>query len=306
MNAGWRVVDCSQLVGSIRYSRGQIVIRNSDADQTATVPLAQIAVVLIGTRASISGAVLVKFGEYDIAAIVCDWRGVPVAGAYPWSDHTRVGARNVAQAKLSRPKMKRAWSEIIKAKVENQYLATGIITGCCDDTLNALAKQILSGDKTNIEAQAARYYWSVIGSNQFRRKSGLAIDPYNSALDYGYTIVRGLGIRAVKAAGLNGALGVFHHGRGNCFSLVDDLMEPFRPFIDCVVFKELDLTEGLTPAQKGRLVERIKTATFSSGGGNIQTTFEGFAHLYGLYVEGELDLLPVPQWIGDINADDGQ
>lgn len=304
MNAGWRIVDCSQLVGSIRYSRGQILINRRESDEVATVPLAQVAVVLVGIQTSISGAMLAKFSEYDVAALVCDWKGIPVGGVYPWAGHTRIGARNIAQANLSKPRMKRAWAEIIKAKVKNQYVASGIITGRLDQQLKNYISQVLSGDKYNIEAQAARHYWSVIGGFEFSRKPQVATDPFNSALNYGYTIVRGLGIRAVTAAGLNGALGVFHRGRGNCFSLVDDLMEPFRPFVDCIVFKELDLSKGLTPVQKRVIVDRVKTSSFSVVGENIQTAFEGFAQSYGLYVEGDLEHLQIPQWTGVLDAGD--
>ncbi|WP_410764035.1 CRISPR-associated endonuclease Cas1 [Corynebacterium rhinophilum] len=105
MNAGWRVLDCLNLHGSLRYSRGQLVISKEDAADVA-IPLAQIAVVLIGSKSSISGAVLQKFGDYDIALIVCDWKGVPVSGAYPWNPHSRMGARQQAQAQLSVPKVK--------------------------------------------------------------------------------------------------------------------------------------------------------------------------------------------------------
>ena len=83
MNPGWRVVDCLNFHGSLAYSRGQLVIQRDESPEVQ-VPLSQITIVLIGTKASISGAVLQKFSEYDIALLVCDWRNIPVSGAYPW------------------------------------------------------------------------------------------------------------------------------------------------------------------------------------------------------------------------------
>ena len=80
MNAGWRVVDCLNLNGSLKYSRGQLVIQRDESPDVA-LPLSQIAVVLIGVKNSVSGAILQKFSEYDISLLVCDWRNVPVSGA---------------------------------------------------------------------------------------------------------------------------------------------------------------------------------------------------------------------------------
>ena len=79
MNSGWRVIDCLNLKGSLRYSRGQLVIHREDTPTDVSLPLAQIAVVLIGSESTISGAVLQKLSDYDIALLVCDWRNVPVA-----------------------------------------------------------------------------------------------------------------------------------------------------------------------------------------------------------------------------------
>ena len=105
MNPGWRVIDCTNLEGSLRYSRGQLVIQKA-AEPEIAIPLSQIAIVMLGTKSSISGAVLQKFSDYDIALLVCDWRGVPVSGAYPWNQHSRTGARQQAQAQLPVPKKK--------------------------------------------------------------------------------------------------------------------------------------------------------------------------------------------------------
>ena len=306
MNPGWRVIDCTQLVGSLRYERGQLVVISSQTDTTTKLPIAQLAVVLVGVQVSISGAVLAKLGEYDVALLVCDWRNVPVAGAYPWSTHTRIGARTNAQASMSKPARKRAWAAIIKAKIAGQIVTALALTGQVDTKLAGYPALVLSGDTTNIEAQAARHYWASISEQEFSRFPGSGVDFSNSALDYGYTVLRGIGIRAVCAAGLSGALGVFHRGRSNSFALVDDLMEPFRPFVDYAVFGELDTAKDFGTLHKQHLVEYLKTAPFTANGETVSTVFESFAQSFGLYAEGTITNLAVPQWKGPADASDGK
>ncbi|WP_257183507.1 type II CRISPR-associated endonuclease Cas1 [Corynebacterium cystitidis] len=304
MNPGWRIIDCTNLEGSIRYSRGQIVIYSSETDQTTPLPLAQIAVVLIGVQVSISGAALLKLGEFDVAVLVCDWKNIPVAGAFPWSPHTRIGARHNAQASLSRPAKKRAWAQLVKTKIQNQATTAQAVTGSDPQKLHDLARKVLSGDSSNVEAQAARHYWSLLSESRFTRLPGQGLDPWNGALDYGYTILRGIGIRSVAAAGLCGTLGVFHKGRDNSFALVDDLIEPFRPMVDQIVFTQIDLKDELESQDKQTIVETLKTIPFTSTGTSVSTAFEELAQDFGLYVEGQKESLTPPLWKGEINACD--
>ncbi|WP_348650397.1 type II CRISPR-associated endonuclease Cas1 [Corynebacterium accolens] len=265
MNAGWRVIDCLNLHGSLRYSRGQLVISKVDADDVA-IPLSQIAVVLIGSKSSISGAVLQKFGDYDIALLVCDWRGVPVSGAYPWNQHSRLGARQQAQAQLSVPKKKQAWTRIVAAKIHGQASVLKALQKNGANELVKLSRTVKSGDPENREAQAARKYWSCLSHDQaFSRLPGAGDPGWNSALDYGYTLLRGYGIRAIAGAGLSGTLGVFHHGRGNNWALVDDLMEPFRPMVDQIVFTTINYGDELAASQKTAISTALTWAFEADG-----------------------------------------
>ncbi|MCS4535311.1 type II CRISPR-associated endonuclease Cas1 [Corynebacterium sp. HS2168-gen11] len=301
-NYGWQVLDFTGFTGLLRYKRGNLLVVH-ESQETQELPLINIAIVLIGNSVSVSGAVLTKLSELDIALIVCDWKKVPTAIAAPFGDHTRIGARQQAQADLSLPRRKRAWSNIIKAKVSGQACtlrSLGYQDGYA--SLQALKKSINSGDSHNIEAQAARKYWSTIsGSHMFSRVPGIGTDRWNSALDYGYTILRGHGIRALTAAGLIGTLGVFHHGRSNAFALVDDLMEPFRPALDEFVFSNFEQSGVLEASHKHALVEAF-TLPFTKTGQTIPTVFEDFAQAYGAYVEDTQRILEVPHWIGSNHA----
>ena len=96
-----------------------------------------------------------------------------------------------------------------------------------------MVRKIKSGDTTNIEAQAARHYWPRMMGSDFRRDSGAENE--NALLNYGYTVLRAATARAVVAAGLHPTISLFHSNRSNAFALADDLMEPFRPLVDCAV-----------------------------------------------------------------------
>ena len=302
MNSGWRIIDCLNLNGTLRYSRGQLVIHSEDTQADVSLPLAQIAVVLIGSRSSISGAVLQKFSDYDIALLVCDWRNVPVAGAYPWNEHSRVGARQQAQSQLSLPKKKQAWSRIVSAKISGQATVLNALNKPGAEELYVLSRSVKSGDPENLEAQAARKYWSRIShGHSFLRSPSSGIPGWNSALDYGYTLLRGHGIRAIASAGLSGTLGVFHRGRGNKWALVDDLMEPFRPMIDQVVFTTTTNDASLDSPQKTRISQYLNSP-FNSSGKSLSTVFNEFSQQYGMYIEGNLKHLSVPAWEGELDA----
>ena len=116
--------------------------------------------------------------------------------------------------------------------------------------------------------------------------------------------MRGYGIRAIAGAGLSGTLGVFHHGRGNNWALVDDLMEPFRPMVDQIVFTNINYGAELDAAQKTTLSTAL-TLAFNAGGKSLSTVFNEFGQHYGLYVEGSVRDLSVPRWEGILDASEG-
>ena len=302
MNPGWRIIDLTGFCGSVKYERGYIRLVGPEVDET--LPLAQLAVLLIGVRASVSGAALAKLSEYDVALLVCDWKGIPVAGAYSWNPHTRIGARQRAQSELTVPRRKRAWAATVRAKVWGQVATAEALSQRKQPDLRDLARSVLSGDSGNVEAIAAKKYWGILGySNAFKRLPGLGADVRNSALDYGYTVLRGHGIRAVNAAGLVGALGVFHRGRSNQFNLVDDLIEPFRPMVDQVVFGSCEFDdEELTREAKQVVISAINLASFDGSGRTVPTALEETAQMYGRYVEGELEQFSPPKWSGEFRA----
>jgi CRISPR-associated protein Cas1 len=153
---------------------------------------------------------------------------------WPVDGHHQQAHRFEAQIACTLPTRKKLWAAIVKAKLLNQA-AVLQASGAAHAPLQALAKQVRSGDPDNLEAQAARKYWGLLMGTLFRRDQ--QADGVNALLNYGYTVLRAATARAVVAAGLHPSLGLHHSHDNNAMRLVDDLMEPFRPVIDLVVWK---------------------------------------------------------------------
>lgn len=293
MPRGWRVLDCSSMCGQISSVRGAISIE-PEGKPAVSVPISDVAVLLVGHRVVFSGGALHRCLSAGVAVMLCDWRGVPEGAAFGWSDHSRVAARRRAQAVLSEPRRKNAWKQVVRQKIAGQAACLDYAGRPGGDFLRELRKQVRSGDPTNIEGQAAKFYWKSLFGVDFLRSPG-AHQGVNGMLDYAYAVVRGHGIRAVLSAGLEPALGIFHHGRSNPFCLVDDLMEVFRPAVDYVVF---DLARNGVPdfdSIKSQLVAGA-SAQFSEGGLTIPAVFEDFAQVFGRYIEDDIDKLVTPIW----------
>lgn len=304
MDTAWRIVDCSSLAGELSSGRGSVSV-HTDGRESTKIAVADISVLLIGTHVVMSASVLHRLLKADIVVMFCDWRGVPEGAAYPWHEHTRIGARQLAQARLSQPRRKNAWGRIVKAKVLGQSVVLSRADDQAASSLRELAKKVRSGDPENIEAHAARLYWSRIfrdGQGFLRNPS--ADDNRNNCLNYGYGVLRAYGVRAVVSAGLNPTLGIFHRGRSNAFNLVDDLIESFRPAVDDAVLslKPSDSLEDRTVKQ--RLVTAVQQS-FDPTGASLPTVLERLAQHLGQYCEGDRTRLNVPSWTGPGRVDDG-
>lgn len=179
----------------------------------------------------------------NVAILFCDDRHLPISITLPlWSGHslhTRV-LRDQIASKI--PRRKRLWQQIVKAKIAEQA-STLKGAGLESQRLDRLYNKVRSGDPENIEAQAAQVYWRVLMGNSFRRDS--AADGVNSILNYGYSIMRAMTARALVGTGLHPAIGLHHKNQYNGLCLADDVMEPFRPWVDSLVH-EMDAQPGTT------------------------------------------------------------
>jgi len=304
MARGWRVLDATSFHGVVGGARGRITFKDRDGLRRDE-PASEIAVLLLGQYTEVTTAALHYLTKHQIATLACDWKGVPFAGVYGWGTHGRVAARHLAQASLTQPRRKNAWMQLVKAKIKGQAVVLAGVDDLASEHLRLLAQRVRSGDPDNVEAQAARAYWSFL-FDDFRRDQ-LADDRVNLTLNYGYMVLRGYGVRATMAAGLSPPLGLHHRGRANYFNLVDDLIEPFRPAIDHVV---LGLPEGATLDDSKVKAQLVAAASqpFATDGRRIPTVFDDLAQQVGRYVEGELERLDVLAWAGPQQAveEDGE
>lgn len=211
----------------------QLVVSRADGS-APTVPLEDLALLLVeDPQATYTHALLAALMEAKAALVVCGADHMPAGVLLPYQANALAGERQRAQLACPRPLAKRLWQAIVCAKLRCQADLLRRTTGS-DHGLSAMARRVRSGDPENLEAQGAQRYWPALFGATFRRDR--AGEGANRLLNYGYAVLRAATARAVVAAGLLPGLGLFHTNRGDAFALASDLMEPYRPFIDGMVW----------------------------------------------------------------------
>ena len=245
----WRGLHISK-AARLNLSDGQIIVAQDDGE--ARLPLEDIAwIVLDAPQATLTSTLLSACMDAGIALIATDATHTPSGVALPFHRHFRQGGIAIAQAGMSLPLKKRLWQAIIKTKIANQAAVLDRTGRRGAEGLRAMSRLVGSGDPDNVEARAAREYWGCL-FEKFRREDGG--DTRNMMLNYGYAVIRSGVARALVAAGLVPALGVSHASVTNAFNLADDLVEPFRPFVDIAVWRAVGdgraMREDLTLDQR--------------------------------------------------------
>lgn len=253
-----RIVEVADDRRHLALSRGFMVVHDTDGErrELGQVPLDDIVAVIANAHGlSYTNNLLVALAERGAPFVLCAANHNAVGMLLPVDGHHLQGKRFDAQIAASRPTVKRAWAEIVRAKLQQQAAALEA-AGAPTAPLAALAARVRSGDPDNLEAQGARRYWSLLFGDAFRRdQDGAGV---NGLLNYGYTVLRACTARSVVAAGLHPTLGLHHSNESNAMRLVDDLMEPFRPVIDLKVWLLLRNGEGeVTPETKRALVRTL-------------------------------------------------
>ncbi|MBY0429782.1 MAG: type II CRISPR-associated endonuclease Cas1 [Rhodospirillales bacterium] len=248
--AAWKTIILSQ-PATVSVRSGAIVIKTDD--ELLSFSCEDLATIVIENPAvTLTASVLRICGEGGIAILSCDERHLPTTISLPLAGHWKQASITLAQ--LSCPlRIKNAlWMRIVRAKIRNQAAVAQSERG--RRIIAAIAaRPRWSPDVA--EGRAARVYWSTVGDG-FRRKPGARADRVNSALDYGYAILLGMVAREIVGAGLVPYVGLHHLGRTNDFNLAADLMEPYRPVVDRVVFEmERGETATLTKADRTRLLK---------------------------------------------------
>lgn len=242
--------------------RGFVKISQSGVE-LARVPLDGLEAMLIsGHGITFSKNLLEALAERNILATLCGRNYQPVSLCLPTSGHYQSAGVLWDQMEATQPLKKRLWQSIIKQKILNQRLVLKHVKPKSTwlARLEMLEKKVASGDSDNKEAQAARLYWPELMGESFRRNKDLP--GTNAMLNYGYTILRSAVARSLVSTGLHPALGIHHKNRLNAFCLADDLIEPFRPFVDFLVVQQETISEvepqTLTPDLKRQLASVLE------------------------------------------------
>ena len=201
-----------------------------------TIPIEDIGVVILDNRRiTITSGVMEALLENNCAVITCNQKSMPVGLLLPLCGNTTQNERFRSQLEASLPLRKQLWQQTIKQKILNQEHVLRINTAQETNCMRVWSNDVRSGDPDNLEARAAAYYWRNVFTtypNFVRDREGT---PPNNLLNYGYAILRAIIARALVGSGLLPTLGIHHHNRYNAYCLADDIMEPYRPYVDQLV-----------------------------------------------------------------------
>lgn len=201
-----------------------------------TKPIEDIGVIVLDNKQiTITSGLLEALLENNCAVITCDSKSMPTGLMLPLCGNTTQSERFRHQIEASLPLKKQLWQQTIKTKIENQAAILKKCTGKEVRCMNKWATDVKSGDSENQEARAAAYYWKNLFPIEGFTRDRDSIPP-NNLLNYGYAILRGIVARSLVASGLLPTLGIHHHNRYNAYCLADDIMEPYRPFVDELVY----------------------------------------------------------------------
>ena len=232
------------------------------AENVRTIPIEDIGVVVLDNKQiTITHGLIEALLENNCAIVTCDSRRMPVGLLLPLEGNTIQNERFRAQIEASLPLKKQLWQQTVQAKIENQAAVLKICRSAEVRNMLKWVEEVRSGDADNMEARAAAYYWRNLFPDIEGFVRGREEMPPNNLLNYGYAILRAVVARALVASGLLPTLGIHHHNRYNAYCLADDIMEPYRPFVDKLVVEitnnyELKVTNyELTKDVKAKLLQ---------------------------------------------------
>lgn len=288
---------CFENPARLSLKLAQMVVELQDV--TRTLPIEDIGVVILDHKQiTITHALIDALLANNVAIVTSNDKHLPVGLMLPLDGNTLQSERFRAQIDASEPLKKQMWQQTIVAKILGQahVLGTRLIK---HNNMLKWAKDVRSGDPENMEARAAAFYWrNMFEKDAFiRDPQGL---PPNNLLNYGYSIVRAMMARALVGAGLLPTLGIHHHSRYDAYCLADDIMEPYRPFVDMKVlemWKNGGITSDISSGQKRELLG-ITTMDVSISGHRspmmlaIQTTAQSVQKCFS----GEARKIIYPDW----------
>lgn len=242
----------------LKTANEQLVIELPETGETKNTPIEDIGLLILDNKQiTITQASLAKLLANNTAVITCDDTHHPTGMMLPLDGHSLQSQKFQAQVDASVPLKKQLWQQTVIAKIENQ---AGLLCWRKEEhkLLLTYANEVKSGDSENHEAKAAAYYWKRVFPEALEFRRERYGPPPNNLLNYGYAILRALVARSLVASGLLPTLGIHHRNQYNAYCLADDIMEPYRPFVDYTVY-QIIRNNGkfleMTPSMKKALLE---------------------------------------------------
>ena len=235
----------------------QLVVELKDEEKTKkTIPIEDLGVVVLEhPQITLTARLLEELLANKVSIVTCNSKFMPNGLFLPLEGNSEQTQRFRTQVESSLPLKKQLWQQTVKSKIENQALLLGSLQEN-NERLLYLKEKVQSGDTTNCEGQAASFYWGKIYGSNFTRSRDE--DTPNAQLNYGYAILRSVVARAVVSSGMLPSFGIFHRNKYNAFCLADDVMEPYRPYVDWLVLNLPGIAEnedGLTREHKIELLK---------------------------------------------------
>lgn len=213
----------------------QLIIKVLSSNEERSIAIEDVAIIILDNQQiTITQKVFQVCISNNVAIMTCNHNHMPQGMMFSWEQNTVQTQRYREQINMSEPLRKNLWKQTIEAKINNQALLLKYFDKEYT-RVRVLKYEVLSGDTTNAEGHASSIYWrTLLGNNFIRDRVGM---PPNSHLNYGYAILRAIVARALASTGLHLSFGIFHKNKYNPFCLADDIMEPFRPFCDMLVYQ---------------------------------------------------------------------
>jgi CRISP-associated protein Cas1 len=235
----------------------QISYPTEDKKDDNVIPIEDIGLIILDNpQIVLSNALLMALNDNNSAILSCDTSHLPNGLMLPMFSHHTFTEKFRNQIEASQPLLKNLWQQTIISKIRNQS-AVLMKVGVDTKKMNFYISEVKSGDPGNVEGRAAAYYWdSLFSSTTFlRHRYG---EPPNNLLNYGYAVLRAIVARSLVASGLFPSMGIHHRNKYNPYCLADDVMEPYRPYVDSMVLdiiSEIQDLEELTPKLKKELLQ---------------------------------------------------
>ena len=249
----WRILQITKPC-TLKIKNRQLFYVPQEGEEMS-FPLEDISVLILENRQiTMYNTLLAELANHGICLFSCNETHMPCGAYFPFHSYYQSAHMAQLQVQMRKPLQNRLWQEIVQAKIQNQAMCLKLLQKQGAEKLFVYSKKVVSGDKQNFEATAANYYFKMLFESFSRQNEE---DLKNVFMNYGYAVVRACIARSLVGVGLLPCFGLHHANKLNAYNLADDLIEPYRPFVDYTVhmlFEENSI-KNITPEYKNKLVQ---------------------------------------------------